>query len=61
MQQNADNMSFMAQELCRALGIDVTSLLDTLQAQEVGAAMSDTFSHTLSEMDMGEEQLRLNR
>ncbi|KAI9430893.1 hypothetical protein BJY52DRAFT_1232293 [Lactarius psammicola] len=34
IQRNADNMSLMAQELCRALGIDIDSLSDTLYDQD---------------------------
>ncbi|KAI9436412.1 hypothetical protein BJY52DRAFT_1230491 [Lactarius psammicola] len=33
--RNADNMSLMAQELCRALGIDIDSLSDTLYDQDM--------------------------
>ncbi|KAI9436378.1 hypothetical protein BJY52DRAFT_1197106 [Lactarius psammicola] len=36
--RNADNMSLMAQELCRALGIDIDSLSDTLYDQDLSPA-----------------------
>jgi hypothetical protein len=33
MQDRLDNMSVMGMELCRAMGIDMTSLLETLDVE----------------------------
>jgi hypothetical protein len=54
MQQHTDNMSTMAQELCRALGIDDTSLSDSLQDEESSIAVSDSSSYTPSEIEISE-------
>ncbi len=51
MQTNMDSMSIMAQELCRALGIDVDSLFDTLSDQESSLPSANTASHMVLEMD----------
>jgi hypothetical protein len=52
MQQSTDNMSIMAQDLCRALGIDITSLLNTPDDVEGNIASSDTVSDAPSDMDI---------
>jgi hypothetical protein len=50
-------MSAMAQELCHALGIDDTSSLsDSFQDEESSIAISDSSSHTQSEIEMSEDR-----
>jgi hypothetical protein len=55
MQRNSNSMMIMAQELCRAMGIDVPSLIQTLQDQGFNSASSHPVSNTLSELDMDDE------
>jgi hypothetical protein len=52
MQTNADNMSIMAREICRALEIDVPSLFDTLYDQD---SSPHATSHIVSEVDRGSD------
>ena len=54
MQQEADNMTAMLQDMCRALDIDETSLSDSIKDGESSIAVSDTSSHTLSDMEIGD-------
>ncbi len=53
MQTSADNMSVMAEELCRALGIDVPSLFNLVQDDDSNLPSTHTMSPILSEDDMG--------
>jgi hypothetical protein len=55
MQQSTDNMSIMARDLCQALGIDITSLLNTSNDVEGNIASSDTELDAPSDMDMDED------
>jgi hypothetical protein len=57
MQMNSTNMGIMAQELCRAMGIDVPSLLHTLQDQSFSMASPNPASSNLSEMDVDDDYI----
>ncbi len=46
-------MSVMAEELCRALGIDVPSLFNLVQDDDSNLPSTHTMSPILSEDDMG--------
>jgi hypothetical protein len=55
MQTDSTNMMIMAQEMCRAMGIDVPSLLHSLQNEDFGMASPHPVSTDLSEMDIDDE------
>jgi hypothetical protein len=52
MQTTSTNMVMMAQDLCRAMGIDVPSLIHTLQHDGFSMASPHLTSVNSSEMDM---------
>jgi hypothetical protein len=56
MQRNSNNMMIMAQELCRAMGIDVPSLLQTLQDDRINSVSPHPVSINLSEIDMDDDR-----
>lgn len=52
MLTNETNMVIMAQELCRAMGIDIPALIQTIEDQGFNTASALPLNDRYSEMDI---------
>ena len=54
MQRSSDAMSIMAQDVCRALDIDIELLTDAMELQDVRFSGPCAMSDVSSDMDIGD-------